>query len=151
MGLDSMETCTTCGAIYPVGKPHICEPFNDTDSDSIEVFKVDGSPKLELLSKQTGDSPDLSKGLKFDTGKLQYSLIPPETTKALAEVLTFGATKYGPNNWQIVEDGNKRYLDALFRHLEAYRSGEEIDPESGLHHLAHALTNVAFLHYLETN
>lgn len=89
-------------------------------------------------------------GMKFDTDKLLYSLIPPETTKALAEVLTFGAKKYAPNNWQLVENGQTRYLDALFRHLEAFRSGETHDPDSGLHHLAHVLTNVAFLHYLHT-
>ena len=90
------------------------------------------------------------KGMKFDSGKLLYSLIPPETSKALAEVLTFGAQKYAPNNWQLVEDGETRYLDALMRHLEAFRAGETHDPESNLHHLAHALTIVAFLHYLET-
>lgn len=89
-------------------------------------------------------------GLKYDTGKLQFSLIPPQTTTALAEVLTFGALKYAPNNWQLVENGEQRYLDALYRHLNAYRLGEDVDPESGLHHLAHALTNVAFLHYLAT-
>lgn len=90
------------------------------------------------------------KGMKFDSGKLRYSLVPPETTRALAQVLTFGAQKYAPNNWQLVEDGETRYLDALYRHLEAYRLGEEIDQESGLPHLSHALTNVAFLHYLTT-
>lgn len=87
-------------------------------------------------------------GLKFDGGKLQYSLIPPETLRALAQVLTFGAQKYAPGNWMLVEDGQTRYLDALYRHLEAYRLGEELDPESGLPHLSHVLTNAAFLHYL---
>ena len=89
-------------------------------------------------------------GMKFDTGKLQYSLIPPETLSALASVLTYGAQKYAPNNWQLVEHGETRYMDALFRHLEAFRAGETHDPESGLHHLSHVLTNVAFLHYLHT-
>ena len=87
-------------------------------------------------------------GLKYDTGKLQYSLIPTETTQALAEVLTFGASKYAPNNWQLVENGEQRYLDALYRHLEAHRSGELTDPESGFLHMSHVLTNAAFLHYL---
>ena len=89
-------------------------------------------------------------GMKFDTGKLMYSLIPVETTQALAEVLSFGASKYAPDNWKLVENGEQRYLDALYRHLQAYRSGESHDPESGLHHLSHALTNIAFLHYLTT-
>ena len=104
-----------------------------------------------MCTKPEIDIQSLSeKGMKFDSGKLLYSLIPPETSKALAEVLSFGAQKYAPNNWALVENGKQRYLDALYRHLQAYRFGETVDPESGLHHLAHALTNVAFLHYLET-
>jgi len=86
--------------------------------------------------------------MKFDTGKLRYSLIPPEATRALAEVLTYGAKKYKPNNWKEVDD-TSRYTDALYRHLEAWRAGEANDPESGLSHLAHALTNVSFLLYFE--
>lgn len=87
--------------------------------------------------------------MKFDTGKLRYGLIPPSATKALAEVLTYGAKKYKPNNWQQAEDAT-RYIDALYRHLEAWRSGEQFDSESGLSHLSHAMTNIAFLNHFET-
>lgn len=90
----------------------------------------------------------VGKFMKFDTGKLRYGLIPPSATKALAQVLTYGAKKYKPNNWQEVDD-TTRYIDALYRHLEAWRSGEKLDEESGLSHLAHALTNVAFLLHLD--
>lgn len=95
------------------------------------------------------DTQDSKQGLKFDKGKLRYSLIPTVATKALAEVLTFGAEKYAPNSWQTVPNGEERYLDALIRHLEAYRSGEVIDPESGLSHLSHLLCNGAFLLHFE--
>ena len=88
--------------------------------------------------------------MKFDTGKLRYSLIPPEMTKALAEVLTYGAKKYKPNNWQKVDDPS-RYMDAMFRHIEAFRNGETHDPESGLHHLAHTMANVGFLLWIDLN
>lgn len=86
--------------------------------------------------------------MKFDTSKLRYDLIPTSTTKALAQVLTYGAKKYKPNNWQNVDDPD-RYVAALFRHIEAWRDGEKLDKESGLPHLAHALTNVAFLLHLD--
>lgn len=86
--------------------------------------------------------------MKFDAGKLRYSLIPPEATKALASVLTYGAKKYKPNNWKRAED-TERYVDALYRHLESWRSGEKFDDESKLSHLSHALTNIAFLIYFE--
>lgn len=86
--------------------------------------------------------------MKFDSGKLRYGLIPPEVLKALASVLTYGAKKYKPDNWKEVDD-TSRYVDALYRHLEAWRSGELKDSESGLSHLAHALTNVSFLLYFD--
>ena len=81
--------------------------------------------------------------LKHDSGKLRYDLIPPECLQALAEVFTYGAIKYKDNSWQGIE--RERYVAALFRHLQAWRQGEKTDAESGLHHLAHAMTNVCFL------
>jgi len=86
--------------------------------------------------------------IKFDSGKLRYNLVPPKAVKELARVLTYGAKKYKPNNWQRVDDVT-RYIDALYRHLEAWRSGERVDDESKLSHLSHALTNVAFLIHFE--
>ena len=92
---------------------------------------------------------DEVKGIKFDDGKLQFSLIPPEIKLYLAEVLTFGAKKYAPNNWQKIDV--KRYYDALERHMNAFQLGEENDKESGMHHLKHALTNMMFITWLELN
>jgi len=86
---------------------------------------------------------------KDDQGKLRYDLIPTSAMTGLAEVLTFGANKYAPNGWKAVPDAIERYYAALHRHLIAWREGEEVDKESGLPHLSHVLTNVAFL--LELN
>ena len=100
-----------------------------------------------LICSSCVDSLRPTGGLKYDAGKLRYSLIPPEATRALAEVLTFGARKYAPNSWQTVPNAPERYLDALIRHLEAHRSGELYDPESNLPHVYHLLCNAAFLTY----
>jgi hypothetical protein len=51
---------------------------------------------------------------------------------------TFGADKYTLHGWLAVENGEERYMDALFRHLLA---DEETDAESDLPHLAHAAWN----------
>ncbi len=64
---------------------------------------------------------------------------------AVAKVLTFGASKYGPNNWQRLNDFSERYYAAVLRHLFAYGGGEATDPESGLPHLAHAACGALFL------
>ena len=59
---------------------------------------------------------------------------------AVAGVTTFGAEKYAPDGWQHVPNGAERYADALERHL-LLGSTERLDPESGLHHKAHAAWN----------
>jgi hypothetical protein len=72
-----------------------------------------------------------------------YDMIPHKSMVNVAKVLTFGAVKYGPDNWRIVPNAIERYESALFRHI--YTSGETIDPESGLPHLAHAACCIMFL------
>lgn len=85
-------------------------------------------------------------GRKFDGGKPQYGLLPPLALKATAEILTFGAEKYEPDNWKYVPDSKRRYFDAMQRHVWAWKEGEVNDPESGKHHLAHALCCLMFLY-----
>lgn len=82
--------------------------------------------------------------MKFDAAKLRYDLIPVSSTKALAEVFTYGAKKYKPYNYLECKD-KSQFTAALMRHIEAWRGGEETDSESGLLHLAHALTNISIL------
>jgi hypothetical protein len=90
--------------------------------------------------------PDQPLGRKFDGGKSEYGLLPPHALEETVKVLTFGAQKYERNNWIYVEDGTRRYFDAMQRHLWAWKKGEQIDPESGLHHLAHAMCCLMFLY-----
>jgi len=112
-----------------------------TDFDMWEDFDFKGIV-ANAKSTQKG-------GLKFDAGKLRYSLVPYCAFKGMAEVLTFGADKYEANSWQNVEDAKERYLNALYRHIESYRIGETKDSESGISHLSHAMTNCAFLLHFE--
>jgi hypothetical protein len=77
------------------------------------------------------------KATKDDWGKPRYSLIPPHPLKVLAEIYTMGARKYSDDNWLNGMDW-KRVLDAVYRHLEAFKGGEDNDPESGLPHVMHA-------------
>jgi hypothetical protein len=87
---------------------------------------------------------------KDDAGKPRVSLVEPEFILGVAEILTFGAKKYGKNNWQeATEDDQERYKDAMMRHMLAYISGECLDPESGLPHLYHVSCNAMFLDYFD--
>ncbi len=91
----------------------------------------------------------MSEGLKFDTGKPLPRLLPVRPLMAVVDVLTYGAKKYAPNNWQHVEPARERYADALLRHTYAWLGGESRDEESGLYHLAHAGCCVLFLLHFE--
>ena len=84
-------------------------------------------------------------GIKHDNDKPMMNLIPPHAEIELARVLTFGATKYGPENWRTLENLETRYVAAAMRHINAFRQGETLDSESGLHHLAHAMCCMAFI------
>lgn len=84
---------------------------------------------------------------KSDAGKLQLTLVPRQIIRCIAEVRMYGNQKYpegGPDNWKNVEP--QRYRDALMRHLLNYLDDPAgVDEESGLPHLSHIATNVAFL------
>lgn len=101
-----------------------------TDPYSDEPIACPGNVnEVRITDPVTGGQ----KGMKPE----RYSLIPTEPLAELARVYGYGADKYEPNNWR------KGYayslsLDALYRHIAAFRSGEAIDPESGRHHLGHA-------------
>ena len=85
-----------------------------------------------------------SPGAKLDNEKPMLDLVLGDFARALQEVGkvgTMGARKYSEHGWLSVDRGETRYLSAGLRHYFFYREGEEIDPESGLPHLAHAAWN----------
>lgn len=70
----------------------------------------------------------------------------PETATALGCLgLLEGALKYGRSNWRAVGVKASIYYDACKRHLNKWFEGEELDPDSGLPHLAHALACLAIV------
>lgn len=83
-------------------------------------------------------------GAKFDNGKPPLGLIPRQALEAEAQVMAFGANKYGRDNWRGGMDWT-RLSDAALRHITAFVDGEDVDPETGLPHLAHARCCLAFL------
>ena len=87
----------------------------------------------------------MDQTVKADAGKLQLTLVPREIIRSIAKVRMFGVQKYrDPLNWKRVEI--ERYRDAAFRHFLAYLDDPDgVDEESGLPHLDHLATNIAFL------
>lgn len=87
-------------------------------------------------------------GTKHDEGKPMWHLLPLIVVNEIVKVLTFGAKKYGENDWQkfvMTTDGHRRYFSAALRHLTAYQSGEMDDKETGKPHVVHAICCLIFI------
>lgn len=85
-----------------------------------------------------------TEGRKDDGGKARHDLIPPELPDAVAQVLAFGAGKYGDRNWEKGMHWGRPFA-ALMRHMWAWWRGEKADPDTGMSHLWHAGCCIAFL------
>ena len=91
------------------------------------------------------------KGVKYDEGKPNLSLVFGGFNKALLDVGyigTFGARKYTPNGWKDVDNLYERYSSALLRHMFAAMSPrvkDIYDNETGRLHLAHVAWNALAL------
>lgn len=119
-------------------------PGRKDDAGKISLGPMPQEPNI----KRFLNSPSYP-GRKDDAGKPRWSLIPDRAMEDVVKVLTYGARKYGDDNWREVEDGPRRYYDAAMRHVVAHRQGIRLDDESGLPHLAHAVASLLFIMALE--
>ena len=86
-----------------------------------------------------------TSGVKHDDGKPEWVYLPWAALEQVVRVQDYGAKKYTRENWRQVNDLEHRYLSAALRHIAAHAQGQPLDPESGLPHLAHAITSLLFV------
>lgn len=101
---------------------------------------------IEYVDEQFGGAVDpASKRLadRYNQGKLPMSLLDRYAIEELVKVLQFGANKYARHNWR-KGLSQSDILDSTLRHVFAALDGEDLDPESGLPHMAHAMCNCMF-------
>lgn len=84
------------------------------------------------------------KGVKPEV----FAQFPVEELFEVARVYGFGASKYEAHNFRRGYEWSKSF-DAMQRHAFAFWGGEDLDPESGLPHMAHvawhAFTLLSFM------
>jgi len=109
----------------------------DGNSDTQVVFDFAPSSDGNIVA---GFAP------KFDAAKVRVDLLPIEPMMQIATVFGFGAKKYFANSYRQGETVVwSRTYGSIMRHMMAFWSGEDKDPESGLPHLAHAGTQLFIL------
>ena len=63
--------------------------------------------------------------------KTDFTLLPPNAIKLVAELLTKGLEKYPDEKWRTLSV--KDHLAAALRHINAYLRGEAFDEDSPSH------------------
>lgn len=81
----------------------------------------------------------------YGKAKPQLGLVPPAALIEMAGVMETGAVKYGATNWRKDHVESMTYVHAALRHTMAWLDGEDVDPESGFSHLAHAASCFAIV------
>lgn len=95
-------------------------------SDTIRPVTKDSNPKDAIGTK-----------------KIPFGTVPTPVMAELGLAMLEGALKYGRHNYRVVGVRASVYYDATLRHLASWWEGQDIDPDSGLHHLTKAMACLA--------
>ncbi len=68
--------------------------------------------------------------------KLPLDMVPSTLPVFAALAFTEGDAKYGAYNWRVAGVAASVYRAALERHMMSWWNGEDVDPKSGIPHLA---------------
>lgn len=119
-----MEVDLNVAHVTSIGKTH--------SEDSLVKFLDENS------------EPAMKELVKDGMIKPKMSLIPQLAQVEVAKVFTYGAEKYAEYNFS-KGARNTTYCDAALRHINKYLRGQDLDDESNLNHLAHAISCLMML------
>lgn len=94
------------------------------ESERIEIPFLNG--EVRTVSSTGGE-----KGQKL----ARFDLLPVDALRQVAEHYGKGASKYADHNWRRGYEWSKSYA-ALQRHATQFWGGEDVDEETGSHHMA---------------
>lgn len=108
---------------------------------SIRPFLVTAVPLPLLIQDREMENPKDRAG----RNKARLGLVPAVAFIYESEVMRQGSEQYGEYNWRDTEVNSAVYYDACMRHLLAYWEGQDIDPDSGMPHMAHVRANAGII------
>ena len=102
-------------------------------------------PSVSWHWESVMEYPDNNPKTAFGLQKAPLDLVPTALLRETAKAFANGAAKYGPYNWRTAQISSSVYYAACLRHLTAWWDGEDVAPDSGVHHLAHAAACLALI------
>jgi len=114
--------------------------------------------KAIVWEEHLGGPVSADKALRFDQGKLDWTLLDFPSLEPAVRVMAYGAKKYtitkedgtvvdGRENWKKPNDDPMQHIRCALRHLIAIANGELIDPESHQPHSGHLICNAMMFNF----
>ena len=97
--------------------------------------------KKDHRTKASNPNPKEAIGMT----KLPLHLCSPVAMAHWSLAQYAGLIKYGAWNWRAAGVRASTYIAAMLRHIEAYSSGEELDPVDGTRHLGNIMACASIL------
>jgi hypothetical protein len=137
--------------IAPLSGPTLAEALRVKDLVAVDaehppvVTDAEQYARYSQMGSIQNAPKDTNPKTIYGESKPAMSTIPGAARVMIAEAMRLGTAKYGRANWREDPVSSSTYVDALERHLAAWIDGEELDPESGVSHLAHVAANACII------
>lgn len=76
------------------------------------------------------------------SGKIPFHAIPSKPLMEVGLAMMEGGRKYGTHNYRKAGVRFSTYYNSTLRHMVSYWEGEDIDPDSGVHHIIKAIAGL---------
>ena len=134
--MSEVKSCNNCGNDR-IATCNAC--------DVCEVNRIGGevpsgwTPRVtENKMEQGGVNPKDALG----SAKNPHGCVSRAVLAEVGLAMMEGSRKYGRHNYRVSPVRAEVYNDACNRHVDAWWEGEDIDPDSGLHHLSKAIASL---------
>jgi hypothetical protein len=119
--------------------PALIVDMSGTEREPYDLSQAQLGQHISLPNRST------NKALTYDDGKAPLANLPWAAVEQLSLVQAYGHKKYKDfNNYRKGMEVT-RNLSCALRHIKDYLEGHDVDKESGLNPLAHAMCRVAFV------
>jgi len=127
--------CARCNRSYSVAAPGgICGRCLNSIPSGPQAVHTDPAPVKDTNPKDAVGDTKVPLWLLSPIAKIKWSMAQ-----------FAGQIKYGSWNWRAAGVRVSTYLSAMERHMEAYKSGEELDPTDGTDHLGNIMACCAII------
>lgn len=118
-------------------RPKVCT--NCPESTQCTSFCVQAKTELALTEATESAKKPTNPKEALGIAKVPMHCVPSAPLLEVALAMMEGGRKYGTHNYREMGVRVSTYYDAVMRHIIAWWEGEDIDPDSGVHHVVKAI------------